>query len=177
MSSVQINDNGEISLIKCNKSDAYIKQYEENLDKAKSILADNYERFDLTEEENNYIQNASTVVESKDCARYDRESDAILFNLNEGDSIPSIGSLVKVLIHEATHSTLNKTKPDTKNDERKCETRALKISHQLYKEGKIDNFEIIQNSNIYIKNLDSSEKLDSFIEMWLKLGYKDHPEE
>ena len=175
LQSLVINDNGYVDLIKCNKTEKEVELYKENLNKAKSILNENYERFGLTEEENNYIQNTSAVVESKDCARYDRDSDSILFNLNEGKSIPSVGSFVKVLIHEATHTTLNKVKDDTKEDERQCESRALQISYQLYKEDKIDNFELMQNYGKHVKDLEDTNEIDKYIDIWLENGYKNHP--
>lgn len=176
LGSIQVNDNGNINLVECNKTQAEIEQYKNNLKEAKDIIEKNSEQLGLTEEELNYIKNASTVVESYGSARYDKESDELLFNLNDGISVPDIGSIVKVLIHEATHASI-KSQRDSKKEERQCETRALNLAYQLYKEGKINNFEIMQNSRIDIKSLDNQKKINSFVEMWLNMSYKDYPEE
>ena len=93
---------------------------------------------------------------------------------SEGDT--STGSLLKVLIHEATHATI-KSNHNSKSEERKCETRALTKASELFKTGKIKDFEIINGSNIYISQLDKEDDVKEFIDKWLNLGYSDLPED
>ena len=86
---------------------------------------------------------------------------------------PDKGNFIKVLIHEATHASI-KSGNNTKDEERKCETRAIQGALKLYKAGEIDNFPII---NKRLSELEDENTLNQFIEEWLtKCGYGDYPE-
>ena len=81
LASFTTNDDGKQTIIECNKSKEDIALYKKNLDDAKKIIETNYKDIGLTEEELQYVQKASAVIEQKGCARYDKESDIILFNI------------------------------------------------------------------------------------------------
>lgn len=160
--------------VECKLTKEEQELYKQNLQLAKEICNNNKELLGLTDVELALINNSDIVSESYGAARFDKLSNQLLFNINsKGDT--SIGSLVKVLIHEATHATIN-SQYNSQEEERQCETRALVKSYELFKQGKIDDFEIISGSNIYISQLDSENKISDFVEEWLRRGYSNLPE-
>lgn len=166
--------NREIKQIGCKRSEQEQATYRQNLQEAKDLCNQNKEQLGLSDSELEFINNADLVSEAYGAARFDGQSNKLLFNLNsEGDI--STGTLLKVLIHEATHATIN-SDHNSKNEERKCETRALAESSELFKQGEINDFEIINGSGIYISQLDTEDKIAQFVEMWLSMGYNDLPE-
>ena len=168
MNSMTVNENNEPSLVKCNKTEEQRKMYEDNLNKAKEIIEQNQSILELSDEEVNYIKNAVLVVEKDGSARFDMESNVILFNLNDGISVPDESSLVKVLLHEVTHATIKSGKP-TDEEESVCEKRALTLAYKLYKDGKINDFKIINGLKISLSDLDEPAKTDNFVRGWIEM--------
>ena len=173
--SQELQQNREIKEVECRLSEQEQVAYRQNLQEAKDICKANKDKLGLTDEELTFIYNADVVSEAYGAARFDRSSNKLLFNLNNlGDN--STGSLLKVLIHEVTHSTIN-SEHNSKSEERQCETRALTYASELFQQGKLNDFEVINGSNIFISQLDTDEKISQFVEMWLNMGYKDLPEQ
>ena len=168
MNSITVDENNETSLVKCNKTEEQRKMYEDNLNKAKEIIEQNQSFLELSDEEVNYMKNAVLVSEKNGSARYDMESNAILFNLNDGISVPDTSSLVKVLLHEVTHAMIKSGKP-TDEEESVCEKRALTLAYKLYKNGKINDFKIINGLNKSLSDLDKPEKIDNFVSRWIEM--------
>ena len=164
--------NREIREVECKLNEQERATYKQNLQKAKDICNQNKELLGLTDEELAFINNADIVSEAYGAARFDRATNSLLFNYNtEGDY--SSGTLFKVLIHEATHATV-KSQYNSQEEERQCETRALTMAYELFKQGKIDDFKITKN--ICISQLNSDGKISQFVEQWLQNDcYKNLP--
>lgn len=166
--------NREIKEVECKLSEEEKAIYDQNLQAAKDICNKNKEQLGLTEEEMAFINNSVVKSEAFGAARFDSSRNGLVFNYNnDGDN--STGSLLKVLIHEATHASI-RSEHNSKGEERQCETRALTKASELYKQGKLNDFEIMKGSGIKLSQLDTSDKISDFVEEWLRRGYNDLPE-
>ena len=166
------NQTNEIQQVAPWRNEAEQKEYNEILQEAVKTIEDNQELLGLSDEEIEYIKNGKIESIEQGSARYDKGDDQLKFNINDLNK-PDKGNFIKVLIHEATHASI-KSCNNTKDEERKCETRAIQGVLKLYKAGEIDNFPII---NKMLSELEDENSLNQFIEDWLvKCGYGDYPE-
>ncbi|MEI8377555.1 MAG: hypothetical protein WCF95_03365 [bacterium] len=146
------------------------------LKEAKKNILDNAEILNLKKEELDYIMNASYESENFGTARYDYQKDKIIVNANtntDGNGQASTEDMIKTLIHEATHAS-KKSPFATKEEERECESRAIKETAKLVQSGKINSFDIYNADIVALANNDKvlNERLDE----WLTGGYKNRVE-
>lgn len=146
------------------------QKYDETLAEAKDVLIKNKDNLKLTDEEIKYIQSASTESIEVGSARYAPDKDQINFNYNDyRPETCSVGNFVKVLLHEVNHAVTKE--PDTQEQERECETKAIARACKLYEHGAIGDASIYQSRNshkIYnLSDLTNSSDLNNFIETWL----------
>ena len=110
-------------------------------------------------------------------ARYDNRNDDVRFNLN--GQIPSMGNMIKVLLHEVNHA-VRKTY-NSQSQERECESKAIKRAYILYEQGAIEDaaiYQSIKDVKVFnISDFKNEESVNTFIELWLdESGYRGLPE-
>ena len=104
--SIQQSQGPQIQNVECHRKEKEQENYKAKLAEAKKILIENAEKLALTQDELNYLNkfdietNLESITEGP--ARYDRNSDNVIFNINDSWE-PNTGNFVKILIHEITH--------------------------------------------------------------------------
>ena len=158
----------EIREVECHRTNEELKIYNQKLEEAKNVLIENAEKLGLSEQELSYIKTITTESITNGPARYDRNSDRVIFNTNDKNP-PDVGSFVKLIMHEITHG-IKKNEKYTQAQELVCEQRGVEVARKLYDENLIDNFPIWcdQNGLIDIESLSSSEKTNDYLNRWIK---------
>lgn len=160
-----------IQQVECHRTGEECTIYNQNLDKAKNILINNANSLGLSEQEVSYIKNISTESIDYGAARYDKDSDRVIFNINDKNQ-PNVANFVKIIMHEVTHG-IRKNEPHKQTQEVACERRGIEIARKLYDKGVIDNFIIYGDANLYadIESLDTTDKTEDFLNYWVKTRY------
>lgn len=158
----------EIREVECRRTNEELKDYNNKLAEAKNILIENAEKLGLSEEELSYIKTITTESITYGPARYDRNSDSVIFNTNDQNP-PDVGNFVKIIMHEITHG-IKKNESYTQVQELACEQRGIEVARKLYDEDKISNFTIWGDRNGFfdIESLSSSEKTNDYLNRWIK---------
>ncbi|MCM1338498.1 MAG: LysM peptidoglycan-binding domain-containing protein [Muribaculaceae bacterium] len=161
-----VSENPEIQPVECKLPQEQKQAFDTTLSAAKDILNQYKTELGLTDEEVTYIQNAVCESIPYGAARCDKDSKAIKFNYNGWQSFDS-GNFAKVMIHEITHMSINKN--NSVEQERQCETRALKCALQLLEKGAIEDFSLPNKNGAPVKlsELKDEAKLTAFVEQWL----------
>lgn len=150
-------------------------EYTKALNDAKVILLDpnNIKELGLSDEEVELIRKID--IESIDfgAARYDSSAKTLLFNINDRN-VPNESEFVKVIIHELTHATRGNLNGNSQEEERTCETRAIKSALKLIQSGKMKSF-MLPNGTlppIDISTLITDNMIDNYVNNWLvQQGY------
>ncbi len=167
----------QLKPVMCEKTPAEQKKFQETLENAKNILLANKDKLGLTDGELEYIKSATTESVNMGAARYDNRNDDVRFNLN--GQIPSMGNMIKVLLHEVNHA-VRKTY-NSQSQERECESKAIKRAYILYEQGAIEDAAIYQSRKdgkvFNISDFKNEESVNTFVELWLdESGYRGLPE-
>ena len=173
----------EAKPVECDKTPEEQELYKKNLNIAKNILIKNAETLELSREEINYINNIDLESITYGAARYDRESDKVIFNINDSNKT-SVGYFVKIIMHEVTHGILKDTNY-SQEQELVCESRGITVAKKLYEN--INNqaikeyfdFPICKDKNgnvISLSNVDENNNMDTYLNEWIK-NYSHLPKE
>lgn len=168
---VQQPQGSQIRSVECHRSEEEQRIYKEKLAEAKTILIDNAEKLGLTQDEINYFNkfdiesNLESITEGP--ARYDRNSDNVIFNINDSWE-PNTGNFIKILIHEITHG-VKKNDEYTQSQELACENRGTEVAKKAFDAGLIDDFVVWgdENGMYKISDLDGSKK-QTYLNNWIK---------
>ena len=166
----------QVQQVECHRTSEELEIYNQKLNEAKNLLINNADNLGLSEEEVGYIKNIGTESITNGPARYDRNQNKVIFNTNDLNP-PNVGSFVKIIMHEITHG-LKKDEKYSQAQELACEQRGIDVARKLYDQGVIDNFTIWGDKNglVDIESLDSSEKIDNYLNRWI-VNYNYLPQE
>ena len=104
-------------------------------------------------------------------ARADAQNETVWVSV--AAQMPDKTNLTKVLLHEALHCAFN-TIQDTQEEERLCETQAIKTISSMINSGKLNDSQV-ENYGIKYKDI-TDENLKPIIDSWTNKYYASRPE-
>lgn len=113
----------------------------------------------------------------KGAGRFDPESKKVLLNLDANYVSNSDAELMRLVLHEALHCAFN-TPCDTQEEERLCESQAIRITAEIVNSEKTNNNTTFTSYQTYGQNIEdfsNNQLLDNKINEWINTSYSNYP--